>query len=254
MIVTLILLGVGALLFLLIGYNMVQQFKQQQEADRRHTLAKYKAIITETEELLLNSSRIPYSKELILILHRRVLDALMQIKKTDPGVKGLENRLAATNGQIQQIQASSQEIDQRFRAPGNDKDALQMLQLVKKIRGVLRVEHSKSKLNAQAFVLEDRRLELMLLKINIENALNRAQEAMALRQWGTARQLLNKGIGVLSNLSDRDAYLEEKLNFMRQLNSEMADKLKSVSQQAVEEQAEKDADDLDVLFQPKKKW
>ncbi|WP_432453251.1 MULTISPECIES: DNA repair protein [unclassified Agarivorans] len=255
MVFTLILLGVGTLLFLVIGYNMVQQFKQKQETERRLAIAKQKAIINETEELLLHSSILPYSKELVETLHSRILQALNHIRTTDPTVKGLNNRIRATKGQLSQIKGSGGEVsDSAFRAPDTDKDALQMLQIVKKIRAVVRSEHAKGRLNTQVFVLEDRRLELMQLKINIENALKRAIEAQALRQWGSARQLLNKSISALSNISDRDAYLEQKLTDMKRMNSEMSEKLKSASQQQVQDLAEKETDELDVLFQPKKKW
>ena len=39
MILTLILLSIGALLFLVIAYNVVQQYKQKAEADKRQAIA-----------------------------------------------------------------------------------------------------------------------------------------------------------------------------------------------------------------------
>lgn len=254
MVFTLILLGIGALLFLVIAYNMVQQYKQKQESERRLAVAKQKAIINETEELLLHSSILPYSKVLVELLHKRIFEALNQIQTVDPSVKGLHSRIRATKEQLSQINTTSDAHDGTFRAPDTDKDALQMLKIVKKIRAVVRSEHAKGRLNTQAFVLEDRRLELMQLKVNIENALKRAIETQALRQWGTARQLLNKGISALNNISDRDAYLEQKLQDMLQMNQEMSEKLKSASQKEAQNLADKETDELDVLFQPKKKW
>lgn len=254
MVFTLILLGIGALLFLVIAYNMVQQYKQQQEAERRLAIAKQKAIISETEELLLHSSLLPFSKELVEILNKRILAALLSIQTTDPTVNGLEERLRATQAQIAQLEELGETSERNFKAPDTDKEALQMLQVVKKIRAVVRSEHAKGRVNTPNFVTEDRRLELMQLKINIENAIKRAIESQALRQWGSARQLLNKGINALSNISDRDAYLEQKLNDMRKMNKEMSDKIKSDNRQGAESLAEKETDELDVLFQPKKKW
>ncbi len=57
MVLTLILLSIGALLFLVITYNIVQQYKQKQETDRRILMTKQKLIIDESDELLLNASR-----------------------------------------------------------------------------------------------------------------------------------------------------------------------------------------------------
>ena len=51
MILTLILLSIGALLFLVIAYNVVQQYKQKAEADKRQAIARHKAVADETEEI-----------------------------------------------------------------------------------------------------------------------------------------------------------------------------------------------------------
>ena len=53
MVLTLILLSIGALLFLVITYNIVQQYKQKQETDRRILMSRQKLIIDESDELLL---------------------------------------------------------------------------------------------------------------------------------------------------------------------------------------------------------
>ncbi|MBP8040185.1 MAG: DNA repair protein, partial [Aeromonadaceae bacterium] len=76
MVLTLILLSIGALLFLVITYNIVQQYKQKQETDRRILMSRQKLIIDESDELLLNASRLPYTKNLVLLLQNRILDAL----------------------------------------------------------------------------------------------------------------------------------------------------------------------------------
>ena len=63
------------------------------------------------------------------------------------------------------------------------------MQLAKKMRAVLRVEHNKGKIDPQGFAQEDRRLELMQLKINIANLVKRAMDAQIQGQYGTCRQL-----------------------------------------------------------------
>jgi hypothetical protein len=254
MIFTLVLIAIGAVLFLIIGYNVLLQYRQKQEADRKAGIAKHKAIISETEDLLLNSVRLPYSKQLVALLQRRTLYALRSIKQVDPTVTGLNNRIRSCEGQIAQLEQREYSSEGNFRPPDSDKEALQMLQVIKKLRAVVRSEQAKGKLDTQTFILEDRRLELMQLKVNIENAMKRAVEAQALRQWGTARQMLNRGISVVSSIDDRDAYLEQKLNEMRQMNVEMSDKLKKVQSKQVQDQEHKDKSDIDELFAPKKKW
>ena len=45
MILTLVLLSIGALLFLVIAYNVVQQYKQKAEAEKRHAIARHKTVM-----------------------------------------------------------------------------------------------------------------------------------------------------------------------------------------------------------------
>ena len=75
MILTLVLLSIGALLFLVIAYNVVQQYKQKAEADKRHAVARHKTVADETEEVLLNVNLVPFSKNMVLLLQHRILDA-----------------------------------------------------------------------------------------------------------------------------------------------------------------------------------
>ncbi|MGL5994542.1 MAG: DNA repair protein, partial [Aeromonas sobria] len=62
MILTLVLLSIGALLFLVIAYNVVQQYKQKAESEKSHAIAKHKTMADETEEVLLNVNLVPFSK------------------------------------------------------------------------------------------------------------------------------------------------------------------------------------------------
>lgn len=255
MVLPLILLLAGVLLFLIIGYNIIQQYKQKVEAEKRATIVKQKAIITETDEMLLQASRIPFSKELLIILHNRVLDALTAIQQADSSLKQVNQRIKDINGQLNQIaQNYTQPSDASLRMPDNDKQAVLMLQVVKKIRAIVRSEHSKGKVQTPIFVAENRRLELMQLKINIENAITRANSAKMNRQFGTSKQLLDKAIETLNSIPDRDEYLQSKLEQMMQMKQDLLKQLKQASDSDLKERQDKEVDELDVLFQPKKKW
>ncbi|MGL4776313.1 MAG: DNA repair protein, partial [Aeromonas veronii] len=84
MILTLVLLSIGALLFLVIAYNVVQQYKQKAEADKRHAVARHKTVADETEEVLLNVNLVPFSKNMVLLLQHRILDAYRAIAQVMP--------------------------------------------------------------------------------------------------------------------------------------------------------------------------
>ena len=254
MVLTLVLLSIGALLFLVIAYNIMQQYKQRQEADRRVLMTKQKLIIDESDELLLNASRLPYTKALVLLLQNRILDALRAISQANPALNSVRQRIQDVTAQINYVQEHYQANEESaFRAPDSDRQALQMLQLVKKIRAVMRVEQNKGKIDPQAFVAEDRRLELLLLKINIANLIQRALDARVQRQFGSAKQMLTKGITTLAAIHDKDAWLVTREEEMRMALREMAEQLEKANQKELDQLNEK-KDDLDVLFQPKRKW
>ncbi len=254
MVLTLVLLSIGALLFLVIAYNIMQQYKQKQETDRRILMTRQKLIIDESDELLLNASRLPYSKLLVLLLQNRILDALRAISVVNPSLNSVRQRIQDVTAQITYVQEHYQANEESaFRTPDSDRQALQMLQLVKKIRAVVRIEHNKGKIDPQAFVAEDRRLELLLLKINIANLIQRTLDARMQRQFGSAKQMLTKGITTLAAIHDKDAWLISREEEMRLAMREMAEQLEQANQKELDQLNEK-KDDLDVLFQPKRKW
>ncbi|MFG0833328.1 MULTISPECIES: hypothetical protein [Aeromonas] len=255
MILTLILLSIGALLFLVIAYNVVQQYKQKAEADKRQAIAKHKSIADETEEMLLNVNLVPFSKNLVLLLQHRILDAYRAIAQVMPGNGQIRQRIQDVQTQIKNVQDNYSPHDEgHFKTPESDRQAIQMLQLVKKMRAVLRVEHNKGKIDPQGFAQEDRRLELMQLKINIANLLKRAMDAQIQGQYGTCRQLFTKGLAAVGNISDKDAYLLAREEEMRQGLKSLDEHLAQQSESELQNIKDKETDELDVLFQPKKKW
>ncbi len=253
MVLTLVLLAIGALLFLTIAYNIFQQHKQQQEIDRRAIVARQKVIIEEAEDILLNVNRLSYSKTLFMLLQNRLLDALRTIQNVTPKVSSINQRIEDVRNQIKYVNEHYKGEDSHFRSPDSDRQAIQMLQTTKKLRAIVRMEHNKGKIDPQSFSVEDRRLELMLLKINIANLLQKAMDARVQRQIGTAKQLLTKGISALGVIHDKDAYLIASEEEMKSTLRDINDQLERESQKEREEIQEKQ-DDLDVLFQPKKKW
>ena len=110
-------------------------------------------------------------------MQHRILDAYRAIALVMPNAQ-IKQRIADVQTQIKNVQENYSSQDEgHFKTPESDRQAIQMLQLAKKMRAVLRVEHNKGKIDPQGFAQEDRRLELMQLKINIANLLKRAMDA-----------------------------------------------------------------------------
>lgn len=239
------------LLGLIVGFNIMSQQKQRIDSSRRHELAKYITLIDATEELLGNAHNLPFSGTLLVCLNQKILDALKTMQNIDKSDSSLSQRITAVQSQIQQIkQAYQNKESTSFRVPDSDRDAISMLKLVKRLRAVIKAEHTKGRLPTQNFVAENARLEQMQMKINIENVLKRANEAMSKGQLGTAQQLLKKAINVVS--VKNDAYcksVNEKLTLLLGDVENALDKSFDESKPKTDENSE-----LDDLFAPKKKW
>ena len=250
---------IALLLFVLIGYNIVQQYKQKIESEKRVAVSKQRAVISEVEELLLSATRMPFSKSLLLILQNRIRNALIiMIKSVGNSNTNMRDHLKNTEAQIEQVKNNYTPPDESvFRTPENDKEALALLQVTKKIRAVLRSEHAKGKITTDIFVAEDKRLEVMQLKINLENSIKRILEAQSRNQFGSAMQMLNKVIPIVNAIKDKDAYIESKQEQLIDIKRAIREHLLKHSDEELEAIKAKEAEkkhDIDVLFQDKKKW
>ncbi|MFD1008238.1 MULTISPECIES: DNA repair ATPase [Oceanisphaera] len=254
MTLTLILVAIGALLFLVIIYNILQQYWQKKEAEKRVLLLKHKNIINETDELLLNASQLPFSKELVIALYNRILYSLQTMQQQDPNNEQVKARRINIEQQIQHVKDNYQMEQAGLKSPDSDQQAIQLLQIIKRLRTVLRIEHNKGNVGNQVFVQEDRRLELIRLKINLANLAKRARTALTNKDAGMARQMLKKGLTVLEQIPDKDEQLKSIESNLQQRLGELTttQKKEQQAQQAREEEQEKS--ELDLLFEPKRKW
>lgn len=246
------------LLLTLVGYNMVQQYRQKIESEKRIAIGKQRAVITEVDEILLNATRMPFSKSLLLIMQQRIRNALLLMLKSAPSNAIIREHIKSTDVQIEQTSKNYTPPDESvFRTPETDKDTLALLQVTKKIRAVLRSEHAKGKINTEIFVAEDRRLEIMQLKINLENGIKRILDAKLRNQFGSATQMINKLNHILDGMTDKDNYLVKKQEQLLRLKEEIKSYLVKHSDEELEAIKAKEAEkqsDLDVIFQDKKKW
>ncbi|RBW47190.1 DNA repair ATPase [Psychromonas sp. B3M02] len=244
----------------MIGYNIIQQYKQKAETERRISVSKQHATITEVDELLLFSTKIPFSKALLLILKNRIRNALYIMINISPTTASYREHFADTEAQIKQIKENYvAPSPSSLQVPPNDKDAMALVQATKKIRAVLRSEHAKQKINTDLFVSENQQLEMMQLKINIEISIKRINDAKGQKQYNTAKQMTDKILKILNNLPNKDSDLEHKQQMLESVKNELSAHLTSAQKIASENQAQEQKDDakrkdLDRLFADKQKW
>jgi hypothetical protein len=250
----LIIALVGILLLLILGYNIMLQYKVKVEAARKHESTRYVAIIDATEDLIGNAHHVPYSKDLLLCLNNRILDALQNMYELDPKNKQLAHRIENMQGQVKNLRENHPNQDSTtFKSPTNDKQAITMLKLVKRLRDTVRSEHNKGRLDTQAYVTENARLEMIQIRINIENVIKRSNESIVRGQPGTAIQLLKKGIDVLS--TKNDAYSNQAREKLQTMYDELENKRQQKQTSIIEAQGDRERDDdMEALFGEKKKW
>ncbi|RQW63232.1 DNA repair protein [Vibrio viridaestus] len=249
----LIITLVVILLVLVLGYNIMLQFKVKADSAKKQESARYVAIIDATEDLIGNAHHVPFSKDLLLCLNNRILDSLQNMHELDPKNKSLAQRLEDVKGQVASLKQAQNSESTTFKSPTSDKQAIVMLKLVKRLRDTIRSEHNKGRMDTQSYVSENARLEGIQIRINIENVIKRANESMARGQPGTAIQLLKKGIDVLS--TKNDAYSNQAREKLQTMYDELEQKrqAKRSDENAANAETERDSD-MEALFGEKKKW
>lgn len=239
------------LLGLIVAFNIMAQQKQRIESNNRQELAKYITVIDATEELIGNAHNLPFSATLLICLNQKIIDTLNSMYHIDKLDNSLPERMAVLQSQIEQIKQTYQNKESTsFRIPDTDREAISMLKLIKRLRGVIKAEHTKGRLTTQGFIAENTRLEQMQMKVNIENVLKRVNNAKINGQYGTALQLLKKAIEIISVKNDPySTSLKETLSSILLDINETLDKSHEEAKPMPKEN-----DALDELFTPKKKW
>jgi len=256
---TWVLILIGALLLLVIGINVVQQQKERVEAERRTEFARQRAIIDETETVLSNTGMIPCSTAILLVLYRRVQDALQMATSlsTQQQQVDYQRRLTDLNNQIASLQAQVPQVPpiENFRLPDNDKQILALVQTLKKLKAILRAEHNKGRVDPAVFAQEENRIDSLQLRINVDSMLSRARAACFMKQYGSAKQMVSKALATLHTIkaqTPNDPFIGRKVDEAKQLLDEIMGAQKLSQPSAPKPKNEED--DIDMLFQPKKKW
>ncbi|MEW9796858.1 hypothetical protein [Alteromonas sp. CYL-A6] len=248
-IIILIVLLVVAAIFI----NAYQQHRAKLEAERRAEIAKQKAIVDETENVLMACANMPVSQRLMAILQQRVLNALKVINDLTSSAE-IKQRIKSAEQNPTPDDVTSTASIAEFALPDSDKLIIQYIQAVKKLRVLLRSEHSKNKIDTRSFIEEDRHLERLQIKVNVETLIKRGRSALNSGMLGSARQYFEKAVTALENQANPDEYSMSRLSTIKDWLAEIQDNLKNVNAQDRAKKKEEERDELDELFAPKKKW
>lgn len=246
-----------ALIIIVVGVGAIQQHKEKQEKDKRTKAAKQKAIIDESEDLILHLANLPSNPGIVNILNRRSLTAAKAMRAILPDskqIKGKVDEIEARLKASQELAASNSAQEEQFLLPDNEQQLVSILQCIKKLRATLKSEQVKGALDAQTFTHEDKKLDAMQLQIGVESLLKRGNMAYQKEMLGSARQYFEKALQTLSAHPSQTEYTVSKKAEVEVQLEEITDALKSTNAKDAAKKAKDQEDDLDLLFQPKKKW
>ena len=244
-----------ALIFVVVVITAIQQRNEKALQEKRAKLAKQKAIIDETEDLFQNLANLPKNNALVLILNTRILNATKAMAEISPENKLITRRINDLVALIQEAKKENiQTSDQVFTLPDNEAGLVSVLQSIKKIRAILKSEQAKGNLDAQTFTEQDHKLSDMQLKISVESLQKRGMIAYKKDMLGSARQYFEKAVQTIATNPIQTEYGTAKREEIENLLAEITSTLKNTNANDVAKKVKDEEDDLDLLFQPKKKW
>ena len=254
MVLTIIIVLVIALVVFAVITNAMQQHKERLATLKRAEFSKLRSMLEDTEEILLNAANVPLTPGISLMLLKRIAYTLKAMVELEPGSRDLKSRLSDTEKRLSEMGTNPGPSSENISLPDNDKQIIGMIQGIKKLRTILRAEHARGNIDTQLVVQEDRRLENLQLRINVESQIKRGNQARSSQMLGSARQCYEKALITLSNASHADEYVVSKRTEMNAILAEIAEELKEGNLRDRQKKAEAENNDLDVLFAPKRKW
>lgn len=254
MLLTLIITLVIALVIIAVIVNAIQQHKERLAALKRAEFSKLRTILEDTEELIVNSANVPLSPAISNMLLKRIAFTLSAMVELEPGAKDIKQRLQETEKRLNESSGSELQAQESVTLPDNDQQLIGMIKGIKKLRTVLRAEHARGNVDTQVVIQEDKRLEILQLRINVESQIKRGNQARHNNMLGSARQYFEKALNSLSSSPHQDDYVTTRKSEVIQALEDIAKELKEGNMRDREKKEEKENKDLDELFAPKRKW
>ncbi|MFT6284374.1 MAG: hypothetical protein ACJAXM_000846 [Arenicella sp.] len=255
MVFSIIIVLIVGLVLIGVIVNAIQQHKNKVETDRRTELSRQKGIIDNTEAVLVAAEQLPISQRLIFIMQRRILAAMKAAKQVGDNTVGSNERVRTTEDGLKAIDVSKPPpSEESFQLPSGDKQVIQFIRGIKTLRALLRSEFKKNRIESRVFLAEDKLLERLQLRANVDTLIRRGDTAVKNNQLGSARQCLEKAIGALSAQPNPDEYINTRKTQLEEQLLNIESNLKNANSRDVAKKEQSERSDLDELFAEKKKW
>lgn len=254
MLLTLIITLVIALVVIAVIVNAIQQHKERLATLKRAEFSKLRTMLEDTEELIVNSANVPLSAAISQMLLKRITFTLRAMVELEPGAKDIKQRLQETEKRLSETPPTESTLSESIALPDNDQQLIGMIKGIKKLRTVLRAEHVRGNVDTQVVIQEDKRLEVLQLRINVESQIKRGNQTRSNNMLGSSRQYYEKALTALSATPHQDDYVLTRKSEVIQALEDIATQLKEGNVRDREKKEEKENKDLDELFAPKRKW
>ncbi len=251
---TIIIILIAFLIVCGIAATAVQQHNERKETEKREEVSRQKQIFEETEEAILAASQMPISQVTIAILRKRALNALKTMYEYNP-TPDVISRIDEGKKVLKNMDLKSPAPNQNsFTLPDSDKIIIKYIQAVKRIRNLLRSENAKGNVPPKLFAQEDKAVESLQLRVNVETLHKRAADAIKTQLQGSARQYLEKAISALKKHKPPSDYTQKRLKELEELKGSLENSVKDSNMQNLIDAKHADSEEIDELFAPKKKW
>jgi hypothetical protein len=245
-----------SLILLFIVMVAIKQYSEKKAEELRLFANKQLAIIRETEEVLFNNQESNLSNSINIMLRKRILDSLRRMAATSLKDNAIIQKINTMNNEINlfALSGASDHLNISFKPPADDNEAIKKIKSIKAIRIILASEQRLGKIDFFDYSNEDKALSGMQTKIATETHYNRGVAARSSGQQGTARESFERALAILNSSKVQNEYTLDKIASSKQQIEEITSGLKEDNQRHLEKIAEKEKDQLDVYFTPKKKW
>ncbi|MDT0594405.1 hypothetical protein [Glaciecola petra] len=251
---TIIIILITFLIVCGIAATAVQQHNEKKEKQKREEVSLHKTIFEETEEAFLAAIKMPLSQLTLLILRKRSIRALKVMHEYNP-TPDIVTKLDELTKSLKGIDASATPPNQEsFQLPAADKVIIKYIQAVKKIRNILRNENNKGKIPPNVFAREEKAIECLQLRVNVETLTKRANDAVASKMQGSARQYIEKAIKALVAHKPKSEYSKRRKEELESMLKTLETNVKDSNLKQVMAEKAQEKEDIDSLFAPKKKW
>lgn len=251
MVYTIIISLIVLLVLMAIMISAVQQYRQKQNLERRQRFAKFRAVLDQVEDLINITGYFPIGKSVYALLNTRAKELLINMNEVMPS-DALKDRIHEYETRLKGLDVNDTSlISEEFDLPQNDKQIIAMINALKRLRSALRNEHAKGRVDTQVYNTEDQRLQKLQLKISVETLIRRGENAYNSNMLGSARQYYEKALRTIDEHTYSDDYTQQRHEKIKASLEQITSELRDANSN---DARKRKSDELEELFQPKKKW